>query len=126
MYSELDMKLKEAQEKIYRLQKIDSMLHDLRNDEKELEQKVYELKIILDKESLDVEKLDSTNIVSIFYSITGKLEDKKEKEQREALSAKLKYDQANYDLQSIQGEISKLIEERENCKGCRDESMSFS
>lgn len=32
-----------------------------------------------------------TGIVSFFYSITGKLQDKKETEQREALLAKLKY-----------------------------------
>ena len=125
MNSELNKKLDEAQQKIYRLNKIDAMLEDLRNDEKELRHKVFELKEILDKENLDVEKLDSTNIVSIFYSITGKLEDKKEKEQREALSAKLKYDQANYDLYSIQEEILKLEEERENYKGCFNEFNSL-
>ncbi len=125
MNSELNKKLDEAQQKIYRVNKIDAMLEDLRNDEKELRHKVFELKEILDKENLDVEKLDSTNIVSIFYSITGKLEDKKEKEQREALSAKLKYDQANYDLYSIQEEILKLEEERENYKGCFNEFNSL-
>ena len=125
MNSELNKKLDEAQQKIYRLNKIDAMLEDLRNDEKELRHKVFELKEILDKENLDVEKLDSTNIVSVFYSITGKLEDKKEKEQREALSAKLKYDQANYDLYSIQEEILKLEEERENYKGCFNEFNSL-
>ena len=67
MYLELNKKLDEAQQKIYRLNKIDAMLEDLRSDEKELRHKVFELKEILDKENLDVEKLDSTNIVSIFY-----------------------------------------------------------
>ena len=118
MYTELDRKLKEVQEKIHRLQKVDSILQDLRKDKKELSHKVFELKQVLDKENLDVEKLNTTSILSIFYSVTGKLEDKKEKEQREALSAKLKYDQANYDLESIKTEISKLIEERESYKNC--------
>ena len=79
MYSELNKKLEEVQQKVYRLNKIDSILAELRNDASELRQKVYELKAILDKENLDVEKLDNTNVVSIFYSIIGKLEDKKEK-----------------------------------------------
>lgn len=118
MYTELDRKLEEVQEKIHRLQKVDSILQDLRKDKKELSHKVFELKQVLDKENLDVEKLNTTSILSIFYSVTGKLEDKKEKEQREALSAKLKYDQANYDLESIKTEISKLIEERESYKNC--------
>lgn len=116
MYSELNKRLEESQQKISRLNKIDSMLKELRNDESELNHKVYELKSVLDKEKLDVEKLNKTNIASIFYSVTGKLNDKLEKEQREALAAKLKYDQANYDLESIRAEISKLIEERENYK----------
>ena len=116
MYSEINDRLEEAQQKISKLNKIDSMLKELRSDESELNHKVYELKSVLDKESLDVEKLSKTNLASIFYSITGKLNDKLEKEQREALSAKLKYDQADYDLGNIRVEISKLIEERENYK----------
>ena len=125
MYSELNKKLEEVQQKIYRLNKIDSILEGLRSDEADLKHKVYELKTVLDKENLDVEKLDSTNIVSIFYSITSKLEDKKDQEQREALSAKLKHDQANYDLYSIQTEISKLLVEKENYMNCRDEFNSL-
>ena len=46
MYSELNMKLDEAQQKIYRLNKINSILKELRNDESELNNKVYELKTI--------------------------------------------------------------------------------
>ena len=88
MYSELNKKLDEAQQKIYRLNKIDSILKELRNDETELNQKVSELKKVLDKENLDVEKLNKKNIVSIFYSVTGKLEEKKCEEQREAIFAK--------------------------------------
>jgi len=121
MYSELNKKIEEVQQKIYRLNKIDSILKELRNDEAELEQKVYELKTVLDKENLDVKKLNNKNIVSIFYSVTGKLADKKEKEQREALTAKLRYDQEVNDLEYIQAEISKLIEERETYKNCISE-----
>ena len=125
MNSELNKKLDEAQQKIYRLNKIDSILKELRNDETELNQKVSELKKVLDKENLDVEKLNKKNIVSIFYSVTGKLEEKKCEEQREALSAKLKYDQANYDLEYIKTEISKLIEEKEGYKNCVNEYNSL-
>lgn len=125
MYTELNKKIEEALKKIYRLNKIDSMLNELKNDEDELKHKVYELKKTLDKETLDVEKLNNNNIVSVFYSVTGKLEDKLEKEQREALSAKLKYDQANYDLEGIKLEINKLVDERENLKNCINEYNSL-
>ena len=69
MFSELNKKLDEAKQKIYRLNKIDSILKELRNDETELNQKVSELKKVLDKENLDVEKLNKKNIVSIFFSV---------------------------------------------------------
>lgn len=118
MFEELNKRIEEVQEKLYRLQKVDSMLGDLRKDEKELSHKAFELKQVLDKENLDVEKLNATSILSIFYSLTGKLDDKKEIEQREALSAKLKYDQANYDLESVKTEISELTAEKESYKNC--------
>ena len=121
MNSELNKRLDEARQNIYRLNKIDSILKELKNDESELHHKANEFKIILDKENLDVEKLNNKNIVSIFYSVTGKLDEKLEKEQREALSAKLKYDQANYDLESIRAEISELTKEKENYTGSIEE-----
>lgn len=121
MYLELNKKLEEAQQKIYRLNKIDSILKELIKDESQIEDKIYELKTVLDKENLDVEELNRKNIISIFYSLTGKIQEKKEEEQREALAAKLKYDQANNDLEYIKTEISKLMEEKEEYKDCINE-----
>jgi len=118
MYTEINRQLEEAQQGVRRLHKIDSMLKNLQGEQLSLERKVSELKDILDKEDFDVKKLEGNSLAGIFYSILGRLEEHVEKEQREALAAKLKYDQAARDLEDVKHEISKLYTERANFVDC--------
>jgi DNA repair exonuclease SbcCD ATPase subunit len=118
MYTEINQRLEEAQQGIYRLRKIDSMLKELQNEQLSLERKLSEMKDVLDKEDLDVKKLEEKSLANIFYSVLGSLPEHVEKEQREALAAKLKYDQAARDLEEMKHEISKLNSEREKYLDC--------
>lgn len=118
MYTEINRRLEEAQQGIYRLHKIDSMLKDLRDEKLSLESKLSELEDVLDKENLDVKKLEKKSLANIFYSVLGSLEEHIEKEQREALAAKLKYDQAVRDLEEVEHKISKLCSERIEYMDC--------
>lgn len=118
MYTEINRQLEEAQQGVRRLRKIDSMLKNLQEERLSLERKVSELKNILDKEDLDVKKLEGNSLTGIFYSILGRLEERIEKEQREVLAAKLKYDQAVRDLEDVKKETSKLCSERSNFVDC--------
>lgn len=125
MYNEINIKLEEAQKGIYRLKKIDSMLNELRSEQENLESKVSKLKKILEKENSDVDKLNKKSLASIFYSAIGKLDDRLEEEQREALAAKLKYSQSMTDLENIEYEIDKLSKERAGYKDCKSEYDSL-
>ncbi|NLK35940.1 MAG: hypothetical protein GX301_11000 [Gracilibacteraceae bacterium] len=118
MYTEINRRLEEAQQGVFRLRKIDSMLKNLQEERLSLERKISELKDILDKENLDVKKLEGNSLAGIFYSFLGRLEERIEKEQREALAAKLKYDQAAHDLEDVKHEISKLNTERAKFEDC--------
>lgn len=118
MYTEINRQLEEAQQGVFRLRKIDSMLKNLQEEQLSLERKISELKNILDKEEIDVKKLEGNSLAGIFYSILGRLEEHVEKEQREALEAKLKYDQATRDLEDVKHEISKLNTEGVNFVDC--------
>ena len=118
MYTEINIKLEEAQKGIYRLKKIESMINELEIEQKNLKNKVSKLKDILEKENEDVDKLSKKSFASIFYSTIGKLDDKLEKEQQEALTARLKYNQALMDLENIEYEIDKLSMERNEYKEC--------
>lgn len=121
MYSELNDRIKKAQQGIARLHKIDSMLLQLKREEEELGGKENELKTIMEKEKYDVEKLENRSIVSIFYSMLGNLDEHVEKERREALAAKLKYNQLIRDLDDVKFQISELASERANYLDCQKE-----
>jgi hypothetical protein len=93
MFTELNEKLLKAQEGISRLQKINAILNDLESEKSRLEQKSHELQSILNKENEDVKKIENQSIASFFYSVLGSLPERIDKERKEALAAKLKYDQ---------------------------------
>ncbi len=118
MYAEINRRLEEAQQGIRRLRKIDSMLKGLRDEKLSLERRLSELKDILDKENLDVERLERKSLANIFYSVLGSLPEHVEKEKSEALAAKLKYDQAVLDLEDVKHEISRLNSERMKHMDC--------
>ena len=121
MYSEINEKMGAMHQGIARLQKIDGMTSQLRSELNALQQKENELKIILEKENHDLTRLENRSIASIFYSIVGSLEKHIEKEQREALAAKLKYDKALKDIEDVVFRLSKLFTERREYADCQAE-----
>lgn len=121
MYSEINEKIEKSQQGIARLRKINSILKELESEQEDLLQKESDLKRVLKKEDYDLEKLEKKSIASLFYSILGSLDEHVEKERREALSAKLRYDQAIKDLENVKFQISKLSSERMDYVNCQAE-----
>ncbi|MFZ7133294.1 MAG: hypothetical protein ACOWWR_13160 [Eubacteriales bacterium] len=120
-YAALNQQIENAQRGVARLSKIESMLKELQNEHQRLEKKVKEIKPLLDKEKLDVEKLENNNLTSVFYSILGNLEEHMEKEHQEYLAAKLKYDQAVRDLSNTKRQIVRLTNEQSHYVHCESE-----
>ena len=118
MHSEINIKLKQAQQGIARLHKIDSMLQQLKVEQIELARRRCELKKILRKENDDVYKLENSSLTSLFYTVLGRFEEKVDKERQEALAAKLKYDQSEKDLADVQMRIAELSAERAQYLHC--------
>jgi len=121
VYTEINEKLELVRQGIARLNKIHSMISQLEAELGPLEQKECELKKALEKENLDVEKLENRSFSSVLYSILGSLEKHIEKENAEALAAKLKYDQALRDVEDIEHKISALLEECSKYVNCQSE-----
>lgn len=121
MYNEINEKMEQAQQGIARLQKIDSMIRQLEAEQEQLECREKELKAVLEKENYDVEKIENRSIASIFHSILGNLDEHIEKERKEALAAKLKYDQVIKDLEDIGRKLSQLSSERLDYADCQRE-----
>lgn len=63
----------------------------------------------LDKEKVDVEKLERMSLTALFYSILGSREQQLEKERRELLSAQLLYQQTKLELESLEQEQENLL-----------------
>ncbi len=63
------------------------------------------------KEQRDVEKLEKGSSVSFFLKLFGKLEEKIEKEEIEALDAKHKYESTQYELNNVKVSILNLKDE---------------
>ncbi|OPJ54772.1 hypothetical protein [Clostridium oryzae] len=120
-HNDINLKLQNAQQGIMRLNKIDAMLEQLKDEQKELEKRTNELKKILQKESKDVQKIENKSIKYVFYSILGTVDEHIDKELKEELAAKLKYQQSLKDLDDVVDRISKLSVERYNYVNCQKE-----
>ncbi len=118
MIEQLRTELSDLAAKLERLKKIESMLQDLTSTERELSQREQALKATLSKEEADVDRLERTSAASILFSVLGKMEEKLDKEQKEALSAKLKYDAAVRQLDDCKAGIELLQQEKAALSGC--------
>lgn len=121
MLNSLKEELVELSEKMEHQRKINMKLTSLKNEERELSQKEFELRTILSKEDADVQRLEKTTATSILYSILGKKEEQLEKEQQEAYAAKLKYDALVQQLDDCRNRIESLHGEEQKLIGCEQQ-----
>jgi len=70
----------------------------------------------LEKEQVDVEKLEQMSLTSLFYSVLGSRDEQLEKERQELLSTQLKHGQTKHQLEYLQRELSRLQERLEALK----------
>lgn len=112
MYNEINRELEKLKQGIHRCQSIDTMLESLNKQLSEQEKKRKELEKNLEKEKLDVEKLNKMSLSTIFYTILGSKEKQMEKERQEALAAQLKLDDVNRQIEETKNHIAKLMDER--------------
>ncbi len=79
------------------------------------------LAVQLDKEKIDVEKLERISLTYLFYSVLGSREQQLEKERQELLSAQLLYQQNKNQLEYLEREKSRLSYQLENLVGTDSE-----
>ncbi len=108
MYSEFGLELAQAQRNVLALHSIDAKIESLSKEKTTLEINLEDLRTQLEKENADVDRLAKTSLSQLFYSVLGRLEEKISDEQREALAASLKYDQAARDLEGVNNELAEL------------------
>jgi hypothetical protein len=112
MFEQINEELEQLQQGISRKSKINSMLESLRKQlSDQMDLKVgYEKE--LDKEQLDVDKLNKMSLTNLFYTILRSKDEQMDKEYQEVLAAKLKLDNIISQIEDTQNQISILESEK--------------
>ena len=98
----------ELQQKIAMKPALEAKLRELQNQRREYDREVISLRVAFQKEQEDVEKLEGRNLANYFFQVVGKLDEKLDKERREAYAARVKLDAAQRELAGIEADVSEL------------------
>lgn len=110
MMESINNELIELKALIKEKKRLERTMEKAKNHMRDLERKKTELHNQLVKEELDVEKLEGLSVKNIFHTIIGDKVEKLDKEKKEAVSAKLKYDWASEEFKKVTMEINELEE----------------
>lgn len=116
-----DLGLKNLQEKNARKKRLTSMLADLNEQNIAITENVRLLKLSTDKEQHDVDRLEKNKLLSFFYEVIAKKDEKITKEKAEAYAAAIKYDNAVKQLNDINCETENLKSELKSLGNCEEE-----
>ena len=101
-----DQSLQELQQKVGLKKQLEAKLSDLKEQRKTFERRVMELGAAYSAEQEDVQKLEGRSLANYFYNVIGKLDEKMDKERKEAYAARVKLDAAERELSAADGEIA--------------------
>lgn len=93
MLQEISEKLSKTIEIKRKKEKLQRDLSSVSKELKDTKSRLDSLSTQLEKEKIDVDKLEGTSLKGLFYSVLGSREQQLDKERQEMLSAQLKYQQ---------------------------------
>lgn len=104
----IDEELYDIKLRINEKKRLNSLLVNTKFQLEKLKEKREMLLKQLEKEEMDVKKLETVSFANLIHMIAGDRFDRLEKEKQEALSAKLKYDEVNAEVNNLSEEVIKL------------------
>ena len=113
MLPELNARLTKVVEQKRLKVKLEQDLHAVEKEYLEKSTRLETLRTQLDKEKVDVEKLERTSLTALFYSVLGSREQQLEKERQELLSAQLLYQQTKHQVDFLERESDRLLHQLE-------------
>ncbi len=113
-----DEQLKVLQEQVDRRHKLDRKKQQLFTQQTELRHKVRELDSARIKEQNDVDKLEGHSLAAFFYKVIGKMGEQLDEERAEAYAAAVKYDAALRELEDVEYDLKKTLEEYNSLANC--------
>ena len=107
-------RMKELYEKAAQKDKLEKQISILRQHKAELSRQEFDLRVQMKLEQADVDKLGKLSISNVWDRIIGRLDEKIEKEQAEALAAAAKYDEVQRELSKVEKNIEALLHEQKD------------
>ncbi len=116
MIEQLNHRLEAAKDKKRHKQKWEAQLQSYRKDLEAKKEDADRQRKRLEKEEEDVDKLSGLSLQSLVAAISGSKQERFEKEQQEAVAARVKYDEAILAVKEMEEEISQLTGKLESVK----------
>lgn len=120
MQENIDDRIAKLNEDCARLRELRSELDAQNSLYRQAESGLRQLKAALDSEEEDVKRMDGA-FTKFFLNVTGKYDERLDKEQREAMDARSRYTLALNELQSIETEIGAVRDKIAEIKDCERE-----
>ena len=111
MLPEFSARLSKTIEGMRLKKKLEGDLTAVERELKETTSHLASLGAQLEKEEIDVKKLERTSLTTLFYSALGSREEKLEREHQELLSAQLKYQQTRHQVEYLERELTYIREQ---------------
>ncbi|KMJ59940.1 hypothetical protein AB685_03570 [Bacillus sp. LL01] len=108
MFTDLNQELLEVKDNLRKKAKYAEHIDRLNTYLTEEKRKKYQLESLLEKEEEDVARLERFTLTSVFYSMIGKKLEKLDQEQKEVLSAKLKYTEVIETIEDVERELAEF------------------
>ena len=121
MLEEINHKINYIKSEVAKKQVLEDKLNDLNKELYKSESELNDLENKLKKEYEDVEKLKKLSLSNILSTIMRNKEERMEKEEKEYLMAKIKYDNCNSKVKLIKSNINNLIIRINSLSDCENE-----
>lgn len=115
-----DEKLKQLRAHIARFRQLGTALEPLRERKKILESRVWNLNYTLQQQETQAEQLKKTGLTTFFLGLRGKLDEKRAIAQAEVQAARIQYEAASRELESVNAELAQTQQERAALLGCEE------
>ncbi len=105
MFTDLNIQLVDVKEKIRQRDRLQGQLADVERSLAQEDNRLEMLQAQLQREENDVKRLEGLSLAGMFYTVLGDKEQRLNKEQQEFLAAKMRRDQCQYAVTSLEHEL---------------------
>lgn len=116
----LNDQLRQLQQRVARKNHLQARSRVLRGQRDALLHKAERLDRIAMKEEADVARLEGRSLAAFFYNVVGQMDAKLSQERREAYAARVKYDAAVRELQSVEQDLTACSAELASLSLCEE------